>query len=136
MSAQEKVLIVEDEENERTGLAELVTAWGYRTETARDGLEGLEKAAAWSPGIVLTDFKMPRMDGIELLQRLAEQAQPIATGQPIPDSWLPLDLRVEHAVGGVIDVLAWWLRQADRPPVTRGAEILDRLVIAPTLAVE
>ncbi|HEY6306782.1 MAG TPA: sigma-54 dependent transcriptional regulator [Candidatus Angelobacter sp.] len=77
MSAQEKVLIVEDEENERSGLAELVTAWGYRTETARDGLEGLEKAAAWSPGIVLTDFKMPRMDGMELLQRLAELPQQI-----------------------------------------------------------
>jgi DNA-binding NtrC family response regulator len=78
LSLQEKVLIVEDEENERTGLAELLAAWGYRTETARDGLEGLEKAAAWSPGIVLTDFKMPRMDGMELLQRLAEQPQPIA----------------------------------------------------------
>ncbi len=77
MSAQEKVLIVEDEENERSGLAELITAWGYRTETAKDGLEGLEKAAAWSPGIVLTDLKMPRMDGMELLQRLAELPQQI-----------------------------------------------------------
>ncbi len=53
---QEKVLIVEDEENERTGLAELISAWGYRTETARDGMEGLEKVAAWSPGIVITDL--------------------------------------------------------------------------------
>jgi DNA-binding NtrC family response regulator len=78
LNVQEKVLIVEDEENERSGLAELITAWGYRTETARDGLEGLEKAAGWSPGIVLTDLKMPRMDGMELLQRLAEQPQPIA----------------------------------------------------------
>jgi DNA-binding NtrC family response regulator len=78
LSAQEKVLIVEDEENERSGLAELITAWGYRTETARDGLEGLEKAAVWAPGIVLTDFKMPRMDGMELLARLAEQPQQIA----------------------------------------------------------
>lgn len=78
MSAQEKVLIVEDEENERTGLAELISAWGYRTDTARDGLEGLEKAATWFPGIVVTDFKMPRMDGMELLQRLSDQPQPIA----------------------------------------------------------
>lgn len=78
MSTQEKVLIVEDEENERSGLAELVSAWGYRTDVARDGLEGLEKAATWSPGIVVTDFKMPRMDGMELLQRLAEQPQQIA----------------------------------------------------------
>ena len=78
MSTQEKVLIVEDEENERSGLAELISAWGYRTETAKDGLEGLEKAATWFPGIVVTDFKMPRMDGMELLQRLADQPQPVA----------------------------------------------------------
>jgi DNA-binding NtrC family response regulator len=78
LSTQEKVLIVEDEENERTGLAELISAWGYRTETAKDGLDGLDKAAAWAPGIVVTDFKMPRMNGVELLQRLAEQPQQIA----------------------------------------------------------
>ncbi len=78
MGTQEKVLIVEDEENERSGLSELVSAWGYRTETAKDGLDGLEKVATWSPGIVITDFRMPRMDGMELLQRLAEQPQQIA----------------------------------------------------------
>jgi len=39
----EKVLIVEDEEHERTGLAELVAAWGYGTETASNGIEALEK---------------------------------------------------------------------------------------------
>src|SRR5215831_18607949 len=53
LGTQEKVLIVEDEENERSGLAELVSAWGYRTETAKDGLDGLEKVATWSPGIVV-----------------------------------------------------------------------------------
>src|SRR5437660_3275450 len=78
LSTQEKVLIVEDEENERSGMAELVSAWGYRTETATDGLDGLEKVATWSPGIVITDLKMPRMDGMELLQRIAEQPQQIA----------------------------------------------------------
>jgi len=38
--SHEKVLIVEDEENERTGLAELVSSWGYSAETARDGQDG------------------------------------------------------------------------------------------------
>src|ERR1700687_3068440 len=76
--SQEKVLIVEDEENERTGLAELVSSWGYRADTARDGGEGLEKAVQWAPSIVITDLKMPRMGGIELLERLAEQAQTVA----------------------------------------------------------
>jgi DNA-binding NtrC family response regulator len=76
--SQEKVLIVEDEENERTGLAEIVSAWGYRTETARDGQDGFEKAVQWSPSIVITDMKMPRMGGLELLEKLAEQTEAMA----------------------------------------------------------
>src|SRR5438477_1120847 len=75
---QEKILIVEDEENERTGLAELVSAWGYRAETARDGAEGLDKVSSWAPSIVGTDLKMPRMGGLELLERLATDSQTMA----------------------------------------------------------
>jgi len=74
----EKVLIVEDEENERTGLAELITGWGYRAETAKDGAEGLEKVTSWAPSIVVTDMKMPRMGGLELLEKLAIDAQTMA----------------------------------------------------------
>jgi DNA-binding NtrC family response regulator len=73
-----RVLIVEDEENERTGLAELVSAWGYKTETARDGVEGLEKVASFSPSIILTDLKMPRMSGMQLLEQLKPEADSIA----------------------------------------------------------
>src|SRR6202142_2148825 len=72
MSATERVLIVEDELHALAGLAELVSGWGYRTETARDGIEGLEKVTEWFPGIIVTDLKMPRMDGLELLSRLGE----------------------------------------------------------------
>jgi len=76
--AQEKVLIVEDEENERTGLAELIASWGYSTETAEDGMDGLEKVASFSPSIVVTDLKMPRLDGLGLLEEIAQQPQEIA----------------------------------------------------------
>ena len=67
--SQERVLIVEDEENERTGLGELIASWGFRTETARDGMEAMERVVAWSPSIIVTDLKMPRMGGMELLER-------------------------------------------------------------------
>src|SRR5579872_6463747 len=69
-----KVLIVEDEPHALMGLAELISGWGYQTETARDGIEGWEKALVWDPAIVVTDLKMPRMDGIGLLTKLAESA--------------------------------------------------------------
>src|ERR1035437_3255669 len=68
-----KVLIVEDEPHALMGLAELISGWGYRTETARDGIDGWEKALAWDPAIVVTDLKMPRLDGIGLLTKLAEE---------------------------------------------------------------
>jgi DNA-binding NtrC family response regulator len=67
---QEKVLIVEDNENTRSGLAETIAQWGYRVETACDGQEGLEKATEWMPAIVVTDLMMPRMTGMKLLEHL------------------------------------------------------------------
>ncbi|HEU5458214.1 MAG TPA: sigma-54 dependent transcriptional regulator [Terracidiphilus sp.] len=74
-----KVLIVEDEPHALMGLAELVSGWGYRTETARDGIEGWEKALAWDPAIIVTDLKMPRLDGLGLLAKLAEDGSGINT---------------------------------------------------------
>ena len=73
MASPVKVLIVEDEPHALTGLAELISGWGYRTETARDGIEGWEKVLAWDPAIVVTDMKMPRLDGLGLLARIAEE---------------------------------------------------------------
>ena len=83
--SRERVLIVEDEEHARTGLAELVEAWGYATETAEDGLDALDKVNAFAPSIVITDLKMPRMDGLQLLQELGHHPEALAvvvlTGQ-------------------------------------------------------
>ncbi len=59
----------------RTGLTELVASWGYRAEGAADGAEGLDWVKRWSPSIVVTDLKMPRMDGMELLMRIGELPQ-------------------------------------------------------------
>jgi len=73
-----KVLIVEDEEHARTGLTELVESWGYRASSASNGLEGLEKVVQWSPSIVVTDLKMPRMDGMMLLSRISELPERVA----------------------------------------------------------
>ncbi|HTW78060.1 MAG TPA: sigma-54 dependent transcriptional regulator [Terracidiphilus sp.] len=69
-----KVLIAEDEPHALMGLAELISGWGYRTETARDGIEAWEKSLAWEPAIIVTDLKMPRLDGIGLLTRLSDDA--------------------------------------------------------------
>jgi len=74
----QKVLIVEDEPNARMGLAELISGWGYITEVAQDGLEALERVQSWRPTILVSDLKMPRMDGLALLGQLAKQEDKLA----------------------------------------------------------
>ncbi len=78
-----KVLIAEDEPNALAGLAELISGWGYSTETARDGVEAWEKAVAWNPAIVVTDLKMPRMDGMGLLAKLAESGAGVSANMAV-----------------------------------------------------
>jgi DNA-binding NtrC family response regulator len=67
-----RVLVVEDEQFERQGLAELLRAWGYQAETAADGADALQKIAAFEPVVVLSDLRMPGMGGMDLLKQLHE----------------------------------------------------------------
>ena len=67
-----RILVVEDEANERSGLAELLQTWGYVAETAADGAEALEKVATFAPAVILSDLRMPRLTGMELLRQLRE----------------------------------------------------------------
>ena len=69
----ERVLIVEDDPATRTGLAELVQAWGFQTEEAADGEEAMRKVTTFRPAIIVSDLVMPRMGGLELLRALQDQ---------------------------------------------------------------
>lgn len=67
-----KLLIVDDEEVEREGMAQFIPWSNYEIElvgTAWNGVEGFEKIQTLRPDIVLTDIKMPVMNGIELIKK-------------------------------------------------------------------
>src|SRR6266702_1967570 len=66
---RERILIVDDEANARTALAELLRDEGYSVETAADGFKALPKLEEFSPDLLLTDLNMPGMDGIELMRK-------------------------------------------------------------------
>src|SRR5688572_32915028 len=72
-SAGERVLIVEDDPPTRSGLAELVQAWGFQTEEAPDGEEALRRVTTFRPAIIVSDLVMPRMGGFELLRALRSE---------------------------------------------------------------
>ncbi len=67
-----KVLLIEDEESIRTLLCLSLNKKGLRMIAAEDGLKGLEVFKRERPSIVITDVKMPGMDGIEVLKRVRE----------------------------------------------------------------
>ena len=64
------VLIVEDEEESRETLRELLELEGYEVQVAANGQEALDKLDALNPCIVLLDLFMPVMDGWQVLERL------------------------------------------------------------------
>jgi len=68
----ERVLIVEDEDTTRSGLAELVRSWGYAADEAGDGMEALQRITEFRPTIIVSDLIMPRMNGLELLRAIRE----------------------------------------------------------------
>ncbi len=68
-----RVLVVDDEVNARAALAELLRDEGYTVETAADAFKALGKLGDFAPEVVLTDLKMPGMDGLELLRKLRAQ---------------------------------------------------------------
>ena len=74
MTRTGRILVVDDEVNARTALAELLRDEGYEVETAADAFKAFGKYEAFAPHVVVTDLKMPGMDGIELVKKIrAEQ---------------------------------------------------------------
>lgn len=97
-----KILIVDDESSQRTGLAGMVKAWGMQAETATDGADALEKLEAFPADVIVTDLNMPRMDGYELMRTLRED------GQAIPVIVVTAFGNVETAVRTVHEMGAYW----------------------------
>ncbi|MBW1679094.1 MAG: response regulator [Deltaproteobacteria bacterium] len=63
---KKRILIVDDEEMVRTLMFEVFKFFGYETETAGNGIEALKQIAGKTYDLIITDYKMPKMDGLEL----------------------------------------------------------------------
>ena len=68
MKSSVSILIVDDEEMMRTLLNRILSREGYKIRSAEDGVVALEVLKAEKVDIIISDMKMPRMDGFELLK--------------------------------------------------------------------
>jgi DNA-binding NtrC family response regulator len=73
-----RILVVDDEVNARTALAELLRDEGFDVEMAADAFKALGKYESFAPHVVVTDLKMPGMDGIELVKKIRSEEDPAA----------------------------------------------------------
>ena len=124
-----RVLIVDDEESQRTGLASMISSWGFIAETAADGQEALDKLNSVNVHVMVTDLMMPRMDGFELLRRLSAQG-----GGP-PAIVVTAFGNIETAIATMHDLGAFWF--LEKPIEPRALRVLlDRAASQQRLAEE
>jgi DNA-binding NtrC family response regulator len=106
-----QVLVVDDDPEQRSDLAEMVAACGYSVASAADGREALAKTASAPIGAIITDLVMPRMDGFALLKEMA------ARGDRIPTIVLTACGGIDNAISVVHDLKAFWFLEK---PVQHG----------------
>jgi DNA-binding NtrC family response regulator len=113
------VLVVDDDEQDRSILSSIVGSLGYTVETAADGREALVKLDSKPVSVIITDLMMPRMDGFELLRTLLER------GQSPPAIVLTSFGDVGHAVTIVHELQAFWFLEKPAQPAVLST-LLDR----------
>jgi DNA-binding NtrC family response regulator len=97
-----RILIVDDDERQRTALAAILSDSHFDVQVASDGLEALERLAAFNADVIVADLVMPRMDGFELLRHLKER------GDLTPAIALTGFGSMERALSAVHDLKAFW----------------------------
>jgi DNA-binding NtrC family response regulator len=118
-STSSRVLVVDDDPQDRQGLADIIADLGYFCETAPDGEAALEKLTAAPFDVIISDLMMPRMDGFELLRTLFDR------GDMTPAIVLTGAGSIDQAISIVHDLRAFWfLEKPARPTVL--ATLLER----------
>jgi DNA-binding NtrC family response regulator len=116
-----RVLIVDDDAQQRSDLAEVVASLGFEAAMAADGRDALENLASAPAAAIVTDLMMPRMGGVELLKELARR------GDQTPTIVLTGFGGIDQAISIVHDLKAFWfLEKPVQPSVMRA--LLERAI--------
>ncbi len=107
-----RVLVVDDDLDQLSLLKKVILGWGHQVESASDGADALRLLASFTPNVIVTDLKMPRMDGFELMRHLKAEGSLPPTIVLTAFGSIELALETVHDYGGF-----WFLEK----PVDTGA---------------
>ncbi len=98
-----RILVVDDEPRARQALVELLETDGYKVREASDGFKAMGVVREWGPDVLLTDWRMPVMDGITLLKKAREVETDLAC--LVMTAFGSVDSAVEAMKAGADDYL-------------------------------
>ena len=118
-----RILVVDDEVDERQYVASLAAGFGHQVIEAVHGRQALERLAEQTVAVMVTDMRMPQMDGLELIRELRAQGNLpptlVLTGFGSQD----LAVSTVHELGAF-----WFLEKPIQPSVLRVLCALSRLI--------
>ena len=135
-----RILVVDDEPAVRDALERALRSNGYAVSTAVDGRDGLERAAAETPDLIVLDIMMPRLDGLEACRELRASGDrtPVliltardAVGDRVEgldagaDDYLVKPFALEELLARIRALLRRSVPNADEKPLTFADLVLD-----------
>jgi len=120
-----RILVVDDEENIRLVLRTLLRKNGYEVETAEDGEQAIAQLDRFDPDVVLTDVRMPKVGGLDLLGTL--QAKGHRATVIVMSAYGSVDLALEAMKAGAYDYIQKPFKQDEMLLVLKKAEERESL---------
>ena len=120
-----RVLVVDDEENIRLVLRTLLRKHGYEVEVAPGGEEALAMVDGFGPDFIITDVRMPRMGGLDLLATLKAKQNPAVV--VVMSAYGSVDLALEAMKAGAYDYVGKPFKPDEIVMVLRKAEERENL---------
>jgi CheY-like chemotaxis protein len=98
------ILIIEDYSDTRELLSTMLRRKGYKVIEAEDGLEGLLKATAMYPDLIIMDLSLPEMDGVEASRRIHRQAKLTHIPIFVVSAYLTEEVEKDVCAAGCVEV--------------------------------
>ena len=98
------ILVIEDYDDTRQLISSMLRKDGYHVIEAEDGVEGLLKASAGYPDLVIMDLALPEMDGVETARRIRQTPKLSRTPIFVVSAWLTKEVEADVRAAGCTEV--------------------------------